>query len=215
MEHKTLETPVSTSLWWSVAVAAVFPSSGGTLDESPGLLVPMDMAGSTVAWELGNTALVWCFEHCLKAEHEKERRNLADLANAFGFEFVLEKKCMGFLSWLEGRTGSVLLIAEWREAKPIMEELGKRHIACNLSMCVVARTDKMYGRACAWADKQCGSTEISVSLGFSLLKVEQLVARHLDLHLNPRASSSQDLEMFAFCRSVSAVPVWPVQRLFL
>ena len=90
----------------------------------------------------GQTYLIWCFEHCLKAEHAEAK----DLADAFGFEFVCEKKSMGLLSWLESTAGAILLVAEWREAKPIMEELGKRSSSCNLSVCVVTRTDKTFRR---------------------------------------------------------------------
>ena len=138
------------------------------------------MAESGAAGQDSRTALAWCFEHCTKAEHGQARRNLQDLADAFGFEFVREKKCAGLLRWLESRPGTVLLVAEWREAKPIMEQLGNMSIACNISMCVVARTSKIFRRVSAWAEQQSAEQEILVSEGFSLRRVEELVARHLD-----------------------------------
>ena len=125
------------------------------------------------------TSLVWCFEHCHKAEHRQTRAELADIAGLFGFDFVCHKKCTGFMSWLKGSTGSVLIVAEWREAKPIMEELDKRNDIRNFRMCVVARAQKMYNRACAWAEKQNRSTNIVVSLGFSRQTVEELIPPQL------------------------------------
>ena len=111
-------------------------------------------AMGTQAVQDGQTYLVWCFEHCLKTEHAEARENLKDLADAFGVEFVCEKKSMGLLSWLESRAGTGLLVAEWREAKPIMEELGNRGNSCNLSTCVVTRTDKPFRRVCHWANQK-------------------------------------------------------------
>ncbi|CAE7525673.1 unnamed protein product, partial [Symbiodinium pilosum] len=77
-------------------------------------------------------------------------RNLAEM---FGFNFLCFKKWMGFQSWLQGRTGSVLLVAEWREAKPIMEVLDKTTEQPDLRMCVVARSEKMLRRADACSKK--------------------------------------------------------------
>ena len=80
--------------------------------------------------------LVWCFEHCQKPEQDELRAQMRNLAEMFGFNFLCFKKWMGFQSWLQGRTGSVLLVAEWREAKPIMEVLDKTTEQPDLRMCV-------------------------------------------------------------------------------
>mmetsp|Transcript_57749 Transcript_57749/g.135312 ORF Transcript_57749/g.135312 Transcript_57749/m.135312 type:complete len:213 (+) Transcript_57749:90-728(+) len=124
--------------------------------------------------------LVWCFEHCLKPEHRHVRKELVDLATQFGCKFVYHKKSMGFLEWAAGRKGSVLLVADWREAKPIMEELGKQsknHDALipTVRLCIVAQTQKIAHRASLWA----GNKEITVTLGFSRQAVEKLVASHM------------------------------------
>ena len=151
------------------------------------------------------TYIVWCFEHYFKAEHAQARRNLKDLADSFGFEFLCEKKAMALLRWLEGRTATIILVAEWREAKPIMEELGPRNIACDVSVCVVTRSEKMFQHARAWAAQQGGGKEILVSEGFSLRKVDELVAHHLDRALVsaevsfPVLSSSSTQPVMRWC----------------
>ena len=124
--------------------------------------------------------LVWCFEHCLKPEHRHVRNELVDLATQLGCKFVYHKKSMGFLEWAEGRKGSVLLVADWREAKPIMEEVAKQsenHDALipTVRLCIVAQTQKIAHRASLWA----GSKEIMVTCGFSRQAVEKLVASHV------------------------------------
>ena len=126
------------------------------------------------------TCLVWCFEHCFKAQHAEARRNLRDLAEAFGFDFKCEKKWTGLLKWLESRAGTVLLVADWREARPLLEELRGRSIACKLSTCVVTKTPKTFRLVCFWAGQLGVEAEILVSEGFSLRKVEELVSHHLD-----------------------------------
>ncbi|CAE7256522.1 unnamed protein product [Symbiodinium sp. CCMP2592] len=123
------------------------------------------------------TWLVWCFEHCLKPEQAALRKELAGLAAQYGCKFVYHKKSMSFLSWLEGRKGSVLLVADWREAKPIMEEISKQEQRHNFRMCVVAQTATILRRASLWAGTQ--STEIMVTSGFLRHKVEDLIASHV------------------------------------
>ena len=124
--------------------------------------------------------LVWCFEHCQKAEHQQVRAELTGVAKAFGFNFLCFKKCMSFLSWLEGSTGSVLLVADWREAKPIMEEVVQKSRSRDVRMCVAAPSERTFLRACRWAGKQDQSMDIMVSPGILRRSVEELIVRYLE-----------------------------------
>ena len=126
------------------------------------------------------TWLVWCFEHCLKPEQAAVRKELAGLATQYGCKFVLHKKSMSFLSWLEGRRGSVLLVADWREATPIVEEISKQNQRHNFRMCVVAQTATILRRASLWAGTERGCAEIMVTSGFLRHKVEELIASHVE-----------------------------------
>ncbi|CAE7948251.1 unnamed protein product [Symbiodinium sp. KB8] len=125
------------------------------------------------------TWLVWCFEHCLKPEQAVVRKELAALATRFGCKFVWHKKSMSFLRWLEGRKGSILLVADWREAKPITEEISKQNKGHDLRMCVVAQTATILRRASFWARTQNGCAEIMVTPGFLRHKVEELIASYV------------------------------------
>ena len=81
-----------------------------------------------------------------------------------GYQFTCQKKSTGFLRWLEGMEGRVLLITDWREAKPIMEGLSNlgQIQRIDILMCVVARSDRMFRRAIDWAGKQSSDTDIMV-----------------------------------------------------
>ena len=124
------------------------------------------------------TSLVWCFEHCLKPEQDELRVQMQNLAEMFGFNFVCFKKYMGFQSWLQGRTGTVLLVAEWREAKPIMEAFYKTAEQPDLRMCAVVRSAKMLRRACMWAREQ-PNADITVVSGLDIRDVEQCLANYM------------------------------------
>ena len=126
------------------------------------------------------TWLVWCFEHCQKPEQDELRAQMQNLAEMFGFKFQCHKKYTGFLGWLEGRTGSVLLVAEWREAKPITEALVNRTEQQDLTTCVVVRSEKMLQRASIWARRQ-SKADIVLSSGLGVRDVEQLVANYLQM----------------------------------
>ncbi|CAE7204903.1 unnamed protein product [Symbiodinium sp. CCMP2456] len=127
------------------------------------------------------TWLVWCFEHCLKPEQAVVRKELAALATRFGCKLVWHKKSMSFLRWLEGRKGSILLVADWREAKPITEEISKQNRGHDLRLCVVAQTATILRRASFWARAQNGCAEIMVTPGFLRHKVEELIASYVQV----------------------------------
>ncbi|CAE7907352.1 unnamed protein product [Symbiodinium microadriaticum] len=120
--------------------------------------------------------LVWCFEHCCKAEHRQVYDELKDVATDTGCKFVHHKKCVSFVNWLEGRSGSIVLVADWREAKPIVDWLNNQEDGYNLRMTVLAQSEKIFRRASAWASNQKTGADILVMPGFSRPLVEEMVA---------------------------------------
>ncbi|CAE7237096.1 unnamed protein product [Symbiodinium natans] len=125
--------------------------------------------------------LVWCFEHCLKPEHREEHRKLQHLAAKLGCKFVCHKKATGFLTWQDkdGRNGAKLIVADWRETKPIIQGISKSQQPCDVSMCVVARSRKMLYHAALFADTQSAGVEILVTPGVSSESMEQFFSSHL------------------------------------
>ncbi|CAE7232084.1 unnamed protein product [Symbiodinium natans] len=133
-----------------------------------------------LSWRAGGSAeadvwLVWCFEHCLKPERSDVREDLKHLATTAGCKFVCHKKSMNFFGWLDGRKGTKLIIADWREAKPIIEELSRHKHRSDVRMCVVARSEKMFRRASVFVEKQTMGAEIMVTSDFSRDSVEEFV----------------------------------------
>ncbi|CAE7548230.1 unnamed protein product [Symbiodinium natans] len=123
--------------------------------------------------------LVWCFEHCLKREHEQVQKELMHLATSLGVKFVCHKKAAGFLSWLDGRAGTMLIIADWRETKPIVKKLSERSNRCILRMCVVGRSEKMLRNASLFAGRQSTGAEILVTSSFSCESVEEFIRSYV------------------------------------
>ena len=117
------------------------------------------MAAPGAHSSLARTWLVWCFDQCHAPEEAELKAQMQNLADMFGFDFLCFKKCMSFQTWLEGRTGSILLVAEWREAKPIMEAIHSTTHQPDLRTLVVVRSEQMRRRACMWAQNhnQAGS----------------------------------------------------------
>ncbi|CAE7663004.1 unnamed protein product [Symbiodinium pilosum] len=132
-----------------------------------------------MAWNLVDSSpdseacLVWCAEHCQKLEQDELRAQMQNLAEMFGLNFLCFKKCTGFQSWLQGRTGSVLLVAEWREAKPIMEALDRMTEQPDLRL-----SEQSMRRAYTWSKKQL-KADIMLSSGLRIRDVEQLLANYL------------------------------------
>ena len=132
--------------------------------------------------------LAWCYERCNKADQAQTLAELQAIAGSFGMTLVLHKKSKGFLHWLEGTRGNVLVLADWREAKPILdghsrlEEDGQLAELRGLQMCVLAQSDKMYRRASEWAVliRQGGGMEIGVLHGYSREGVEAFIMQSLE-----------------------------------
>ena len=141
-------------------------------------VIPADVLG---------TRLVWCFDQCLKLEQLQVRQALKDVAAEYSFKFQCQKKSMDFLSWLEGRKESILLIADWREAKPIVEALNKRSNECDIRVCIVAQSEKVLRRATDWLNHQV----TSFTLSFWPEAAEELLRRHKKSISFPRSLSPQ------------------------
>jgi len=161
--------------------------------------------------------LVWCFEHCLKHEQCDVRKELKQCAASTpGCKFVCHKKSMDFLRWLEDREGSTLLIADWREAKPILVELSKNSKRHNLHLYVVARTEKIFHRASCWAGEQSTGGQIMVTLGFSVEATKKFITRHTEMDeelpvMPPLQTTSMDTCCLLSLPSLLAVVRDPVQ----
>ena len=122
--------------------------------------------------------LVWCYEHCLQQEQDSVRKELKQLAASTPkCKFVCHKKSKDFLRWQEGRERSTLLIADWREVKPIMEGV-RRSDSQSFSLCVVTQTETAFNRASRWADEQGTGEDIVVTLGLSLQATRGFIARN-------------------------------------
>ena len=98
-------------------------------------------------------------------------------------------------------------MAEWREAKPIIEELDRRNERRDIRMCVVTRSGKMYRRAVAWANSQSRSRNIMVLPGFSRQTVEEFISNHLTtVSYEPGPSSPDEF------RVDEELPFWLVPQ---
>ena len=129
--------------------------------------------------------LVWCFEHCFKSEHGQVRKELEHLAAMFGCKFTCFKKSTGFLSWLDGDDGvhaRALLVADWREAKPTIEELSRRSDRRDVRTCMVAQTEKAFRNASLFASRQRTGAQLLVTLGFSREAVQKFVSSYIHTH---------------------------------
>ena len=164
-----------------------------------------------------DTWLVWCFEHIEKQEHAQILEEMRNLANMFGFHFLCFRKGRTFLSWLDATSGSVLLVAEWREAKPIIQAIGRRTEHREVAICAVARSDSTCRRARAWLDSQSVSSQglgmakyITVSPGLCLRNVEELIATYLET-LGPVLEGflynqkNPESQIFLFCPSEARI----------
>ena len=143
--------------------------------------------------------LVWCFDQCLKPEQLHALRDVKAVAAECNFKLRCHKKSMGFLSWLEGRDESILLMADWREAKPIVEALGKRSNKCDIRICVVAQSETILRRATEWANQQDASLEILVTSSFWRESAEELLRRYTKAVSDARAAEMPCSSASATC----------------
>ena len=94
---------------------------------------------------------------------------------------VVHKKCTGFLQWLGDVSSddTVLLVTDWREAKPIME--GMQEVLRPLvRMCIIAPNQKSHRSACKWVASEPRDPEIPILQGFAYEDVRQVVEQHVE-----------------------------------
>lgn len=146
-----------------------------------------------------NFCLVWCYERCNKADQGQTLIELQEVAASFGSNLVLYKKSTGFLNWLERATERVLLLADWREAKPIVDGVNlltaARSQQFHLEMCILAQSNKTYRRASEWAAliRQGGGRSIKVLDGYSREGVEEFIMQSIeDIHASCDGRSDLD-----------------------
>ena len=126
--------------------------------------------------------LAWCYERCHKAEQVEALTKLHEVAASLGSTLVCHKKALGFLSWLQDASGKVLLLTDWREAKPIVE--GVEHLMdgrpqnFKVRMCIMATSDRIFRRASEWANSILrGGWEVVVLDVFSRGGLEEFIVQ--------------------------------------
>ena len=132
-------------------------------------------AGQAVSSPLIGMSVFWSFDQCSKLENRQLRQELQDVAAEAGCKFHCAKKAVDFLSWLGCRKETVLLLADWREAKVIQEELRDtfRH---DMRFCVVAPSVKAFTRSSTWARRH-HAADIVVMSGTWLQGAKALMQR--------------------------------------
>ena len=122
-------------------------------------------------------------ERCHKTDQSETWIQLETVVESFGLSLQRYKKSSGLLNWLEEAQGKVLLLADWREAKPLVEGLdrleaqGRQDIEVRL--CIVATSKAIHRRASQWAEtiRQDGGMEIVVLDGFSCEGIEDFITQ--------------------------------------
>jgi hypothetical protein len=92
--------------------------------------------------------LVWCYEHCHKLDNADLRNQFSLMAQKCGAHLVRLKKASTFAEWASHPRPPFILIAEWREAKPLMRVL--RNGAMPFITFVYSETPRSALRAHAW-----------------------------------------------------------------
>mmetsp|Transcript_42916 Transcript_42916/g.80062 ORF Transcript_42916/g.80062 Transcript_42916/m.80062 type:complete len:212 (-) Transcript_42916:42-677(-) len=107
--------------------------------------------------------LVWCFERCFKASQYHRLKRLTEMAGVMGCHLVCQRKAKGTLAWLEASMPSVpvVVMADWREVKPLVEGIQTMEKECpgsgkKIRLGVLAASAKIYRRSRDWAASQDG-----------------------------------------------------------
>ncbi|CAE7263451.1 unnamed protein product [Symbiodinium natans] len=126
---------------------------------------------------LANTVLVWCFEGAMKQDTHEQRVMLRGIAESYGWKCFFCKKAATFLRWLEGRSdSSVVLIADWREVKPISEGIPLEQ-QTDVHIYISPRCEKAYLNAKSWVQGQTRFKQISLLADLSQNSVAELAWR--------------------------------------
>lgn len=104
---------------------------------------------------------------------------LGQIATQCGMQLVLHKKFSGYLQWFDDVSSedTVLLLTDWREAKPIVQGLGG-HEGPHLRLCILAQSQTAVRSATKWVNSQTGR-EIPVLHGFTYESVLQVALDHM------------------------------------
>jgi len=123
--------------------------------------------------------IVWCHEHCHKAETAAVRDKLREAAANVGASLIFFKKSEKYMTWLMTRCSQPhLLIANWREAKPSFQGIVDHGISKPPSaIVVIADKHSTFRRAFSWAET-CKEVCISVFQETALDGLNALLATH-------------------------------------
>eukprot|EP00931_Biecheleriopsis_adriatica_P071079 TRINITY_DN44933_c0_g1_i1.p1 TRINITY_DN44933_c0_g1~~TRINITY_DN44933_c0_g1_i1.p1 ORF type:complete len:276 (+),score=64.25 TRINITY_DN44933_c0_g1_i1:83-910(+) len=104
----------------------------------------------------GKWFLVWCHEGCHKEGAMEMGKMLKDVITEAGGVLIRLKKASKFLDWWTYNADRPLvLLTDWREAKPCVEgmHLSGRHVNanCPLGICIFTKMPQVFKRASAWA----------------------------------------------------------------
>jgi len=122
--------------------------------------------------------IVWCHEHCYKADMGAIALRLREAATKFGVSLICFKKSHNYVDWLTTRCSLPhLLIVNWREAKPSLQGIMEHEISTPPSAIVVlADTYTVSRRALSWAETY-KEVSISVVQENALNSLDDLIAR--------------------------------------
>lgn len=132
----------------------------------------VDAAAGRHGWEIAENRkdmhLVWCFEHCHKAESEGQRNRMRGLALDAGASLLLFKKAKQFSAWKQETFDGApcgtwtpraaglrplplpyVLLASWREAKQCLQASTKENRPVLMVVC--CDTARGFGHALEWA----------------------------------------------------------------
>lgn len=123
--------------------------------------------------------IVWCHEHCHKAETAAVRDKLREAAANVGASLIFFKKSEKYMTWLMTRCSQPhLLIANWREAKPSFQGIVDHGISKSPSaIVVIADKHNTFRRAFSWAET-CKEVCIKVFQETALDGLDALLATH-------------------------------------
>eukprot|EP00930_Biecheleria_cincta_P105466 TRINITY_DN9818_c0_g1_i4.p1 TRINITY_DN9818_c0_g1~~TRINITY_DN9818_c0_g1_i4.p1 ORF type:complete len:274 (-),score=46.03 TRINITY_DN9818_c0_g1_i4:287-1108(-) len=120
--------------------------------------------------------IVWCHEHCHKAEQAEVRDKLQEAATSVGADLVVFKKSEKYKTWLTTQCCNPhMLITNWREAKPSLNAIEEHEIKTPSAIAVLVDKDDIFQRALSWA-RTCKGVYVSVFQESALDNLRALLA---------------------------------------
>lgn len=127
-------------------------------------------------------SLVWCYKQCFQSEWQQFRRDLkAAKANQGSFLCLRNSNRLEHLIGEQGAPNQIVLLTDWREAKPCWQVLSDHGIGpSRFSFVVYTEGPKQFNLAKKWADDlpRRGAVHIISSLGSPGDLVDQMDAFH-------------------------------------